>query len=103
LRCVASGDPAPIVSWKKIDDDMGAGVRTTGNVLRIASALVTDRGIYACTATNAGGEAQAFGMIEIESKSKNLRFRQEFFSKPNFSLKDVRRHLLSCTPSPTRL
>lgn len=33
--------------------------------------MVSDRGVYACTATSHGGEAAAYAMIEVESKSSN--------------------------------
>jgi hypothetical protein len=68
LRCIATGDPAPTVAWTKVNDDMGRSVQVTGNILRIPSAMVGDRGVYACTATSHGGEAAAYAMIEVESE-----------------------------------
>lgn len=37
-----------------------------GSLLRIASAQVKDRGVYVCKATNEGGAAQAYSILDIE-------------------------------------
>jgi hypothetical protein len=71
LRCVATGDPAPTVTWTKVNDEMGRSVQVTGNILRILSAMDGDRGVYACTATSHGGEAVAYATIEVESEFQN--------------------------------
>ncbi|XP_047673954.1 hemicentin-1 isoform X2 [Tachysurus fulvidraco] len=63
LQCVASGVPAPSITWLKD----GRPVDTTqvllklesgGRVLHIKEARVEDSGKYTCVATNAAGEAQ---------------------------------------------
>lgn len=51
-----------------MNDEFGVGVRVEGNVLRIISAVVSDRGMYVCTAENAGGTAQAAAIVEVERK-----------------------------------
>jgi len=84
LRCVATGDPAPTVAWTKVNDEMGRSVQVTGNILRIPSAMVGDRGVYACTATSHGGEAAAYAMIEVESKLKFTQALKKTFFLQNF-------------------
>ncbi|GAA6099393.1 hemicentin-1 isoform X2 [Tachysurus ichikawai] len=63
LQCVASGVPAPSITWLKD----GRPVDTTqvllklesgGRVLHIKEARAEDSGKYTCVATNAAGEAQ---------------------------------------------
>lgn len=36
--------------------------------MRIVNAMVRDRGMYICTAENAGGVAQASAIVEVERK-----------------------------------
>lgn len=46
--------------------------QVTGPVLRIVNAMVRDRGMYICSAENAGGLAQASAIIEVERTSMAL-------------------------------
>ena len=66
LRCLAVGDPTPSVRWTKVGEDLSSSVQTSGPVLRITSAMVRDRGMYICSAENAGGTSQASAIIEVE-------------------------------------
>lgn len=52
----------------QVNDEFGVGVRVEGKVLRITNAVVSDRGMYVCTAENAGGTAQAAAIVEVERK-----------------------------------
>jgi hypothetical protein len=45
-----------------------AMLQAIGPVLRIISALVRDRGVYICTAENAGGSAVTSAVVEVERK-----------------------------------
>lgn len=52
----------------QVNDEFGVGVQIEGNVLRIVNAVVSDRGMYVCTAENAGGVAQTAAIVEVERK-----------------------------------
>ncbi|XP_069938272.1 basement membrane-specific heparan sulfate proteoglycan core protein isoform X44 [Cherax quadricarinatus] len=68
LRCIVSGDPAPVITWSKVNEEFGAGVIVEGSILRINNAVINDRGMYVCTAQNDGGTAQAAAIIEVERR-----------------------------------
>ena len=57
MRCDATGDPAPTVSWNKI----GSSTKTLGinsPVLQINRVTKQDEGTYSCLATNIAGERE---------------------------------------------
>ncbi|XP_017573536.2 hemicentin-1 isoform X3 [Pygocentrus nattereri] len=63
LQCVASGVPAPSITWLKdgrpMDTSQGlVKLESAGRVLQIKEARLEDAGKYTCVATNAAGEAQ---------------------------------------------
>ncbi|XP_035384811.1 hemicentin-1 isoform X2 [Electrophorus electricus] len=63
LQCVASGVPAPSITWLKdgrpIDSTQGLlKLESAGRVLQIKDARLEDAGKYTCVATNAAGETQ---------------------------------------------
>ncbi|XP_071516712.1 basement membrane-specific heparan sulfate proteoglycan core protein-like isoform X3 [Panulirus ornatus] len=68
LRCVVSGDPPPVITWSKVNEEFSASVSTVGNILRITDAVINDRGMYICTAENEGGAAQAAAIVEVERR-----------------------------------
>jgi hypothetical protein len=43
-------------------------LQAVGPVLRIINALVRDRGVYICTAENAGGSSVTSAVVEVERK-----------------------------------
>jgi hypothetical protein len=45
-----------------------AMLQVVGPVLRIINALVRDRGVYICTAENAGGSSVTSAVVEVERK-----------------------------------
>lgn len=45
-----------------------------GNILKINSALVRNRGVYVCTVQNEGGTSQASAIVEVERKCGNSVF-----------------------------
>jgi hypothetical protein len=45
-----------------------AVLQVIGPVLRIINALVRDRGVYICTAENAGGSSVTSAVVEVERK-----------------------------------
>ncbi|PNF14537.1 hypothetical protein B7P43_G15031, partial [Cryptotermes secundus] len=68
LRCTATGDPAPTIRWSKLNEELGSNIQAIGPVLRIINALVRDRGVYICTAENAGGSSVTSAVIEVERR-----------------------------------
>ena len=71
LNCSATGDPQPVLTWKKQGSQLpvGRNQQINGNLV-IRSVTVNDKGIYSCIATNAGvfkSEADTF--IEVKGKS----------------------------------
>ena len=55
LNCSATGDPRPVISWKKQGDQLplGRSQQINGNLV-IRDISRSDRGNYICMATNAG-------------------------------------------------
>ncbi|XP_059491072.1 basement membrane-specific heparan sulfate proteoglycan core protein isoform X8 [Neocloeon triangulifer] len=103
LRCIATGNPTPIVTWSKVNDDFGRNVQVTGNILRITSALFTDRGVYACKASNSGGDAQTYSIIEVEVREAPL---VEIYPKTDQTVLEGGSALIQCRiaggiPTPT--
>ncbi|XP_021927336.1 basement membrane-specific heparan sulfate proteoglycan core protein isoform X6 [Zootermopsis nevadensis] len=68
LRCTATGDPTPSIRWSKLNEELGGNVQAVGPVLRIINALVRDRGVYICTAENAGGSSVTSAVVEVERR-----------------------------------
>ncbi|KAJ9584666.1 hypothetical protein L9F63_020991, partial [Diploptera punctata] len=68
LRCIATGDPSPTIRWSKSNEELGSNIQTVGQYLRILNALVRDRGVYICTAENAGGISQSSAVVEVERR-----------------------------------
>ncbi|XP_066985998.1 basement membrane-specific heparan sulfate proteoglycan core protein [Macrobrachium rosenbergii] len=68
LRCIATGTPAPIITWSKANEELGPRVTVDGSILRITDAVVSDRGMYVCSARNDGGTAQAASIVEVERR-----------------------------------
>ncbi|CAB3365825.1 Hypothetical predicted protein [Cloeon dipterum] len=103
LRCIASGEPTPTVTWSKINDDMSRSVQITGNILRIPSALFVDRGVYACKASNSGGEAQSYAIVEVEVREAPI---VEIYPKSDQTVLEGGSALIQCRvaggiPTPT--
>ncbi|XP_072429742.1 hemicentin-1 isoform X3 [Chiloscyllium punctatum] len=69
LKCKASGNPIPAVTWYKdnqpISTSMAASILNRGQLLQIASAQVADRGVYKCAAVNLAGSAEIFYDLKV--------------------------------------
>ncbi|XP_035685939.1 neural cell adhesion molecule 2-like isoform X2 [Branchiostoma floridae] len=80
LRCSATGDPTPMLQWKKGGGDMVDGsdprftVSTDPNtgetILTISQVTYNDRGSFTCIATNLGGTDQKTLNLDVQFKPK---------------------------------
>ncbi|KDR12788.1 hypothetical protein L798_13365, partial [Zootermopsis nevadensis] len=68
LRCTATGDPTPIISWSKNEEEILTNskyeVQQDGTLL-INNAQVTDNGEYTCVAENELGMGDDFISLEV--------------------------------------
>ncbi|XP_062920094.1 hemicentin-1 isoform X2 [Mobula hypostoma] len=69
LKCRASGTPVPAITWFKdnqpINTRFGASILNRGQLLQIASAQVTDMGVYRCAAINVAGAAEITYKVDV--------------------------------------
>ena len=103
LNCSATGDPQPVVTWKKQGGQLS--VRRSQQIngdLVIRSVTVNDKGIYSCVATNAGVfKAEADTFIEVKGKSvgktrEDILFRtMQRLIERSLCIKSHKRHQVS--------
>ncbi|XP_063265782.1 hemicentin-2 isoform X3 [Prinia subflava] len=69
LECLASGLPAPDITWYKGHEQLwaGAGLALSGDgkLLEIPRARLSDAGSYRCVATNAAGVAELWYSLQV--------------------------------------
>jgi len=69
LKCLATGNPPPKVTWTKAGEDLSSpSITVSGNNLMVRNAVVTDRGVYLCSAENSAGSDRASSFLEIEPR-----------------------------------
>jgi len=69
LKCIASGNPTPKITWEKVGGDLTSpNIVESGNTLMVRNALEKDGGMYLCTAENAGGAARASSILTVEKR-----------------------------------
>ena len=75
LECPAKGAPAPSILWfykgipVESETDPDLTISDDGTQLRIASAQVSDAGVYVCIASNEAGDAQLDHTVNVWGKS----------------------------------
>ena len=55
VRCPATGNPAPQITWKKSGSLVPRSLRTVNNTLVLLNGTWSDSGTYSCTASNGAG------------------------------------------------
>ncbi|OWF36510.1 Neuroglian [Mizuhopecten yessoensis] len=72
LLCQTSGKPDPIITWYKEGQQITGGryqIRTNGD-LHINSVVLSDAGLYRCTANNTYGFVEASGSLTVRRKAR---------------------------------
>lgn len=74
LECRAEGHPTPTVQWRRqsygVQPPVATSSRTVATsvaILEIASAEISDEGVYTCEATNVGGTHEEYIQLQVES------------------------------------
>jgi len=68
LRCVATGNPEPVVRWARLDDaELSHDVVERDGYLRFNSLRASDEGSYRCYAQNDAGDADQVIQIYVRS------------------------------------
>ena len=72
LNCSATGDPQPVISWKRQGSQLPVGRRQQmDGALVIRHVQKEDAGIYICAATSAGVfHREAVAMVEVQRPIK---------------------------------
>lgn len=103
LRCIVTGSPEPTITWTKVRETLPANAQVQGNVLRIPSVGLGDRGMYVCTAENSAGTARQGAILEIERREMPVI---ELFPEATISIATGGSALFQCrvtggSPPPT--
>uniref|UniRef100_UPI0037E8CADA basement membrane-specific heparan sulfate proteoglycan core protein-like n=1 Tax=Semicossyphus pulcher TaxID=241346 RepID=UPI0037E8CADA len=67
MECVASGSPAPVITWSKLRAPLPWKHTVAGGVLTLTSVGRQDSGQYICNATNIHGYSEVYTQMEVES------------------------------------
>lgn len=82
LNCGATGDPEPVISWKREGAQLPAGrTQQTNGALVIRDTRIDDSGKYICVATSAGvSDVQSVTYIEVKKPQGKQRLETLFNS-----------------------
>ncbi|XP_060689848.1 roundabout homolog 2 isoform X7 [Hemiscyllium ocellatum] len=87
LKCQATGDPIPTISWLKdgvslLGKDPRMSLQELGS-LQIKNVRVTDSGIYTCVATSSSGETSWSAFLEVrESGAATVNVKMDMDALP---------------------
>ncbi|XP_041067298.1 roundabout homolog 2 isoform X2 [Carcharodon carcharias] len=87
LKCQATGDPIPTISWLKggvslLGKDPRMSLQELGS-LQIKNLRVTDSGIYTCVATSSSGETSWSAFLEVrESGAATVNVKMDMDALP---------------------
>ena len=72
LNCSATGDPRPVISWKRQGAALPVGrSHRTNDALVVSDLKEEDAGIYVCVATSAGVfDVEAISYVEVPARGK---------------------------------
>ena len=71
LNCSATGDPQPVISWKRQGAALPGRSHRTNDALVLSYLKEEDAGIYVCVATSAGVfDVEAISDVEVLSRGK---------------------------------
>ena len=72
LNCSATGDPKPVISWKRLGAAFPVGrSHRTNEALVVSNLKEEDAGIYVCVATSAGVfHVEAISDVEVLARGK---------------------------------
>ncbi|XP_077448156.1 roundabout homolog 2-like isoform X1 [Stigmatopora argus] len=78
LRCQASGDPQPTITWRKngvslLGKDPRFSLLERGS-LQIQNAKLTDSGLYTCVATSSSGETSWSAFLDVTDSADPIDF-----------------------------
>ena len=76
LACIASGDPAPVLSWYHIGTLL---VGETGENLTLEGVGREEEGVYECVASNQVGDNRATITLVVQSEHLLLVFFSSYF------------------------
>ncbi|XP_068097693.1 basement membrane-specific heparan sulfate proteoglycan core protein isoform X5 [Hyperolius riggenbachi] len=67
LRCSASGNPPPVISWSKLRAPLPWQHQVVNNTLVIPRVAQQDSGQYICNASNVDGYAEVYVTLDVEN------------------------------------
>jgi hypothetical protein len=76
LDCRANGDPAPSISWRKVNGNLPSGGRTEirEGTLTIRRAEKEDSGVYICSASSGVFKIEAATQVTVAGEPTRFRF-----------------------------
>ncbi|XP_064459497.1 basement membrane-specific heparan sulfate proteoglycan core protein-like [Ornithodoros turicata] len=77
IRCIASGTPAPVITFSKATGDLSERHMVHGDTLVIRHTVLQDRGQYVCQAKNREGMAQATALLQVDNPHPPQEFRKK--------------------------
>ena len=102
ITCKSS--PPGNIQWMKVGEDMSSPqLKVMGDRVEVRSAMVSDRGMYVCTATTSCGAARASSILEVEPREAPV---VELYPSPQQTVSTGESVLFQCRylagiPSPT--
>ena len=87
LNCSATGDPRPVISWKRQGAALPVGrSHRTNDALVVSDFREEDAGIYVCVATSAGVfDVEAISDVKVQARGK-VKFSQLLSQKSTITL-----------------
>ena len=68
-KLTCNGPQDSLISWEKVGEDLlSPSLSVSGPVVMVSSSLVSDRGMYVCTATSTCGSGRASSILEVEPR-----------------------------------